>query len=492
MRYCLIFIFLFTQAQEQSNLMIDSFQTFKSYESTKYDQVLRPQFHFSSKKNWINDPNGLVYYKGEYHMFFQHNPKSINWGNMTWGHAISSDMIKWIQLPHAILPYGNGTIFSGTAVVDNTNSLGKNTEKEKAIVAYFTHAQKNEDPFYQSGAYSIDRGRSFNLIDQGKPLVPNQGFSDRKGRRKERDPKVFWHEPSKKWVMVLWVSKADRKNKKDIGKVRFFYSNDLKNWEFLSDFDRHWVYECMDLVKLSVDGNSQNKKWLIYDASFDYEVGVFDGKSMITNKSKHLGDLGKNYYAAQTFNNSPDGRTVIIGWMRTGKKSLFVDNNMPFNQQMSFPCTMELKTTPDGIRLFRWPIKEIESLYHSTNLYRKNKLSTINKKLAKNRYELIDLYGSFNPKKVNNFEINIRGQILSYQKGKFYFENTELPSLNRSVKSFRVLLDRTSIEIFIDEGYSVSTNYAISDHSNKTIKLIGNEKVIFNLFRVSSLNSIWQ
>ena len=247
----------------------------------------------------------------------------------------------------------------------------------------------------------------------------------------------------------------------------------------------------MDLVELSVDGNSQNRKWLIYDASFDYEVGIFDGKSMITNKSKYLGDLGKNYYAAQTFNNSPDGRTVIIGWMRAGN-SVFVDNNMPFNQQMSFPCTMKLKTTPDGIRLFRWPIKEIESLYHRTNLYRKNKLSTINKKLAKNRYELIDLYGSFNPEKVNNFEINIRGQILSYQKGKFYFENTELPSLNGSFKSFRVLLDRTSIEIFIDEGYSVSTNYAISDDSNKTIKLIGNEKEIFNLFKVSSLKSIWQ
>jgi sucrose-6-phosphate hydrolase SacC (GH32 family) len=180
MRYCLIFIFVFVQAQEHSNIMIDSFQTFESYASINYNQAFRPKFHFSSKKNWINDPNGLVYYKGEYHLFFQHNPKSINWGNMTWGHAISRDMIKWVQLPHAIFPYGNGTIFSGTAVVDNINSLGKNTEKEKAIVAYFTHAQKNKDPFYQSGAYSIDRGRSFNLIDQGKPLVPNQGFSDKK------------------------------------------------------------------------------------------------------------------------------------------------------------------------------------------------------------------------------------------------------------------------------------------------------------------------
>ena len=247
----------------------------------------------------------------------------------------------------------------------------------------------------------------------------------------------------------------------------------------------------MDLVELTVDGNPQNRKWLIYDASFDYEIGFFNGKSMITNKSKYLGDLGKNYYAAQTFNNSPDGRTVIIGWMPM-KENVFVDNNMPFNQQMSFPCSMELKTTPDGIRLFRWPIKEIESLYQSTNLFRRKKLSTINKELDKIRFELIDLYGSFNPKKVNNFEINIRGQILSYQKGKFYFKNIELPSLNRNIKSFRVLLDRTSIEIFIDEGYSVSTNYAFSDDSNKSIKIIGNEKAIFNLFKISSLSSIWQ
>ena len=177
--------------------MIDSFQTFKSYASTKYDQVLRPQFHFTSKKNWINDPNGLIYYKGEYHMFFQHNPKSINWGNMTWGHAISRDMIKWVQLPHAILPYGNGTIFSGSAVVDYTNSLGKNTEKEKAIVAYFTHAQKNKDPFYQAGAYSINRGRTFNLIDQGKPLVQTRAFQTKKVKDMREIQRFFGMNPLK-------------------------------------------------------------------------------------------------------------------------------------------------------------------------------------------------------------------------------------------------------------------------------------------------------
>ena len=132
-RFLLIFFFAFAKAQHTPGVMIDSFQTFDSYSDIKYDESLRPQFHFSSKKNWINDPNGMVYYKGEYHLFFQHNPKAIHWGNMTWGHAVSKDMVHWEQLRHAILPYGNGTIFSGTAAVDYPNSLGKNSDKEAAI-----------------------------------------------------------------------------------------------------------------------------------------------------------------------------------------------------------------------------------------------------------------------------------------------------------------------------------------------------------------------
>ena len=156
-----------------------------------YSQSHRPQFHFTSRKNWLNDPNGLVYHDGEYHMFFQHNPLDVHWGNMTWGHAVSRDMVHWVQFPHAILPYDGGTIFSGTAAVDQDNTLGVRQGDVKTIVAAFTFAR---EPFGQSLAYSTDRGRTFRLWNQGKPVVPNNGYD-----AQERDPKIFWHEPSQKW-----------------------------------------------------------------------------------------------------------------------------------------------------------------------------------------------------------------------------------------------------------------------------------------------------
>ena len=487
MRYLLILAFVIGQAQENYGVMLDSFQTFDSYSDIKYDESLRPQFHFSSKKNWINDPNGMVFYKGEYHLFFQHNPKANHWGNMTWGHAVSKDMLHWEQLHHAILPYDNGTIFSGTAAVDYPNSLGKNTEENKAIVAYFTHAQNdNKDLFYQAGSFSTDRGRTFELIDGGSPRVQNQGFS-----RGERDPKIFWHVPSQKWVMVLWIKKADRKKTYDLGKVRFFCSTDLKNWEKLSDFDRKWVYECMDIVELAVDGNLSNKKWLIYDASFDYEIGSFDGTTLSTDKKSYLGDLGDAFYAAQTFNNSPDGRTVIMGWLRTSDNNVYVDNKMPFNQNMSFPSTLRLKTTEEGIRLFRWPIKEIVSLYEKSLVFEKIKSKILNKDLKSEEFEEIDLYAKFDRKQNLTFQINIRGQVLNFEKGKFYFNEVELPTLNKNQVNIRLLLDRTTIEVFVDDGFSVLSSYAVPSPDQKKIYVTSDKIFLFDRFEVNKLQSIW-
>ncbi|MGB2312994.1 MAG: GH32 C-terminal domain-containing protein [Flavobacteriaceae bacterium] len=487
MRFLLIFVFVFTQAQHSPGVMIDSFQTFDSYSDIKYDESLRPQFHYSSKKNWINDPNGMVYYKGEYHLFFQHNPKAIHWGNMTWGHAVSKDMVHWEQLQHAILPYGNGTIFSGTAAVDYPNSLGKNTDEEEAIVAYFTHAQNDrKDLFYQAGAISTDRGRTFELIDGGRPLVANQGFD-----RGERDPKILWHAPSKKWVLILWIKRANKKQLNDLGKVRFFGSTDLKNWKKLSDFDRKWVYECMDMVELAVDGDPNKKRWLIYDASFDYEIGTFDGQSLVTDQKNHLGDLGDAYYAAQTFNNSPDERTVIMGWLRTSDNNVYVDQKMPFNQHMSFPATMELKTTAEGIRLFRWPIKEIKGLYQKSLRYQKIEAKVVNENLKKESFDGIDLFMSFDRSKTSSFQMNIRGQMLTYEKGNFYFNDVMLPTLNLNKVNVRILLDRTTIEIFADDGFSVLSTYAVPTTENNQISVRSDKALLFDAFEVNKLKSIW-
>lgn len=316
----------------------------------KYDEPLRPQFHFTACKNWLNDPNGMVFDGEKYHLFFQHNPLAPVWGNMTWGHATSPDMIHWTQHDHALRPYRvndrSGTIYSGTAVVDHNNSLGVQRDDQKTLCAFFTFASPTK--FYQALAYSTDAGETWKYWNEGRPVVENQGF-----HFEERDPKVFWHEPSQQWVMVLWVQEKP-------GRVRFFTSKNLTDWEFASDLLRDWAFECMDLVFLPVDGDQSQLKAVIYDASFDYEIGSFDGKEFHTEAGPYRTGTG-DFYAAQTFNNGPDGRVVQIGWMRGGPNSAEA-YGLPFNQQMSFPCELTLKTTDKGPRLLALPIKEIDSL----------------------------------------------------------------------------------------------------------------------------------
>jgi sucrose-6-phosphate hydrolase SacC (GH32 family) len=459
-------------------------QTFDSYGDTDYKQILRPQFHFTSRKNWINDPNGMVWYDGEYHLYFQHNPNSNFWGNMTWGHAISRDMVHWKQLPHAILPYGNGTIFSGSAVVDKNNSLNKQNNNYKTIVAFFTYAKQ---PFYQAAAFSNDRGRTFKLLNNGDAIIPNQGLD-----KTERDPKVFWHRESKKWIMALWVQKAT--NDLKLGKVRFFTSDNMTNWTLVSELERKWVYECIDMIELSVDGNKKNKKWLIYDASFDYEIGTFDGNTFTSDKNSYLGDLGSNFYAAQTFNNSPDSRTVIIGWMNAnwGETTFFEKAKMPFNLQMSFPNTLELKTTPEGIRLFRWPIKEIEKLYDKTYYFSDSSISKINSKLTQINAELIDLSIVFKPQ--GNVNLNLRGLDIKYEfdRQTFVFNSKEIkaPLINKKV-SVRVLIDRSSLEIYANNGESAATFYTVPVAENQKISICANENTKIKTFVVNKLKSSW-
>ena len=470
---------------------VQDMQTFQSYLDVGYDQKHRPQFHLTSRMNWLNDPNGMVYYDGEYHLFFQHNPMANKWGNMTWGHAVSKDMLHWEQLPHAILPYDGGTIFSGTAAVDENNTLGKQQGDVKTLVASYTLAMRG--PFYQAIAYSTDKGRTFELLNEGKAVVPNQGIE-----RGERDPKIFWHEPTKKWVMILWVKKAvtakdkQRKRLKDVpispGKVRFFTSDNLTDWEVASDFDRDWVFECMDFVHLPVDGDANNKKWLLFDASFDYEIGEFDGITFTTDKKVGLGDYGKNYYAAQTFNNSPDGRTVVIGWMR---HSHFDKVGMPFNQQMSFPTTMELRTTPEGVKLFRWPIKEIESLYTKKHEFSNRPIQELVAELGGIETELIDASIEFDPKETGNLEWSLRGLKVSYDAAKqqFIYQGQRLPAapVNGKVK-LRALVDRGSLELFANDGAAVATHYALPDPGNRSMTLSGKGKVSLS---INELKSSW-
>lgn len=484
-----ILFMLFTTLMAQidkTNVQDQEMQTFDTYHDVGYNHNLRPQFHFSSLKGWLNDPNGMVWYDGEYHLYFQHNPKDVKWGNMTWGHAVSTDMVHWKQLPHAILPYGGGTIYSGTAVIDHNNILGKQTGDTKTLVAYFSFAKQ---PFYQAAAYSTDKGRTFTLVNDGGPVVSNQGFD-----RSERDPKVLWHEESQKWVLILWVIRGKKEGtpKEKLGKVRFFTSENMVDWEVASDFNREWVFECMDFVELSVDGDKNNKKWLLYDASFDYEIGDFDGKIFTTDKKVYKGDTGANFYAAQSFNNSPDDRTVMIGWMKQGGNSIFLKEKMPFNQQMSFPTTMELRTTNEGIRLYRWPVKEIQNLYVKSHKFKNLTAKKVEKQFGNIQAELIDMSIEFEP--ISSFDINIRGLKVSYIKSSkeivFGKSILKAPEVDGKVK-LRILLDRASIELFVNEGAEISTNYAVPEANNKRISISAEGELKINSLIVNELKSSW-
>lgn len=456
-----------------------------------YDQPSRPQFHFSSRTGWLNDPNGMVFDGEKYHLFYQHNPLGTGWGNMTWGHAVSSDMVHWQQLDHALLPYQvdgrAGTIFSGTAVVDHNNSLGVQVGNRKTLVAFFTYAS---EPFYQAMAYSTDGGTTWQYYNKGRAVVPNQGFDSG-----ERDPKVFWHEASQRWVMVLWVQSSP-------GRVRFFTSTNLKDWTFASDLMRDWAFECMDLFFLPVDGNPANTKVVIADASYDYEIGSFDGTTFHTEAGPFHAGQG-NFYAAQTFNQAAAGRVVQIGWMSGGPDSA-ATYGLPFNQQMSFPCDLTLRTTPDGVRLCAWPVPEIGTLTGSTHEVTGQPLTeSSNLFSGMGNLDLVDLSIEFAPGTATQVVIDLPRTSVIYDVASGTLSHSgadgsrpatvDGPIQPRNGKvSLRLLLDRLSLEAYVFGGERFGSHYIRPDGGAAvpSLRAVGGQAWVYSL-SVKSLVSSW-
>ncbi len=503
----LIPLVISTPLLAKEGIQIDNSISPVAYPEVGYDQPLRPQFHFSSKKNWLNDPNGMVWDGEKFHLFFQHNPKSSGWGNMTWGHSTSPDMVHWTQHDHALLPYTidgkHGTIFSGTAVMDHNNTLGLQKGDTPTMAAFYTFAQKPHK-FFQAMAYSTDLGKTFTYHNEGRAVLPHQGFD-----KEERDPKVLWHEESKQWSMVLWVQ---RKSKTKEGIVRFFTSNNLTDWKLTSELKRDWVYECMDLVQLPVDGDPKNKKWVLYDASFDYEIGDFDGKAF-TSDGKALKHQGKNYFAAQTFNHSPDGRSVIIGWMRGGPNSAKTYGT-PHNQQMSFPSNMTLRTTKDGVRLFLWPIKEIDSLVTKKYSWNDVSATAVTAELKKlPALDLADIEIDFTPGDAEEILFDFQGLSLKWNGKRNFLECLQPGHTDKAGKvhphrwssicgplvprdgkvQLRLLIDRLSLEVFAFGGEQTGTMYYDPRIGPKrqVIEAKGSDTKI-NSLQIHLLKSAWK
>jgi len=403
-----------------------------------YNEKYRPQFHFTPKKNWTNDPNGLVYYKGQYHLFFQHNPSGINWGNMTWGHAVSTDLLHWKQLEDAIKPDELGTIFSGSAVVDWKNTGGFKTGSEDVLVAFYTSAGKfvkpEKKPFTQSMAYSNDRGRTW-VKYKNNPVIEHI-------RDENRDPKVIWYEPTKTWIMALYLDKND---------FVLMSSKDLKQWKKLQDIVLPGSGECPDFFPLAVDGDPDNVRWVFSAANGRYMVGSFDGQKF-TPETEAMPSVTGNYYAAQTYSDIPesDGRRIQIAWMAKGK---FPD--MPFNQQMSIPCELTLRKLAEGVRLCRVPVREIEKLRYAHRGFKDVVIKVGENMLAGMSAELFEIQAEIEPGGASEVGFNLRGNEWVYN-----VQEKSLSCRGRDMKleliegriKLRILVDRTSMEVFGNDG----------------------------------------
>ena len=415
--------------------------------SAYYTEQHRPQYHFSPQKNWMNDPNGMVYYDGEYHFFYQYYPDKNVWGPMHWGHAVSTDLVHWEHLPIALYPDSLGYIFSGSAVVDwnNTSGVGKNGQPP--LVAIFTYHNMDRekagrnDVETQGIAYSTDRGRTW-VKYSANPVIDNPEKD-----RDFRDPKVVWHEDTRQWIMVLAVGNH----------AEFWGSPNLKNWKFLSDFGQNngahgGVWECPDLFPIQEEGSTRQKWVLLLNinpghpnggSGTQYFVGDFGGKTFELDPSfapkvpKGTGvwlDYGKDNYAGVTWSDMPksDGRRVLIGWMSNWEYALVVPTEA-WRSANTLPRALTLKNTSEGYVLVSNPVKETE-------------------KLRGTAVDLpaVDILGAFELAKKINFVPTLSEMELEIDLGNTTANNIGVELSNASGETYQIGYNKSSNQFYSD------------------------------------------
>ncbi len=487
-----------------------------------YQELHRPQFHFTPKANWMNDPNGMFYYKGKYHLFYQYFPDSTVWGPMHWGHAESTDMLRWEHLPIGLYPDSIGCIFSGGAVVDHNNTSKLGTTQNPPIVATFTHHDfvgekaKSNDFQKQSIAYSIDGGYEW-IKYKGNPVIPNtEKIKD------FRDPKVVWHEPSQKWILVLAA----------YDKVKFYASPNLTDWEFISDFgiegdNRLW--ECPDLFPMRVEGTEEDKWVLIVSiqkeapndgTATSYFVGEFDGttfKSEIENQ-KWL-DWGTDNYAFVTWNNVPkaDGRVLGIGWMSNWQYAQIVPTET-WRSAMTLPRELRLIKTASNYALHSVPVKEFESLRGLPTAL--GPIEIKEEKVLEGSFSAsqteLDLTVDLDKTTSNSFGIKLQNELgervlITFDKseGKLFVDRTKSRKdqfsdafyknihaapidFEKEQMNIRMIIDAASIEIFIDKGELSFTSIFFPSEKFNSLSLFAKDGTC-NLLNgeVFPLTNIW-
>jgi fructan beta-fructosidase len=434
-----------------------------------YREPHRPQFHFTSRRGWHNDPNGLVWQGGNYHLFYQHNPYGWNWGNMHWGHAVSPDLVHWKELPTALYPprYGDWC-FSGSAVVDARNTAGFQSGNEPPLVVAFTSTGRGE-----CIASSNDRGRTWQEY-AGNPVVKHAG----------RDPKLVWYAPKQHWVMAVYDEAGGKQG------IAFHTSKDLKNWTLQSKIDG--FFECPDLFELPVDGDETRTRWVLHAADGKYVLGDFDGQAFRPTSGKDkLQVWYGNFYAAQSFSDTPDRRRIQVGW---GQGVTFP--GMPFNQQMTVPVQLNLRSAEDGPRLFAEPVAELSSLRGRKHEWSDLKVSPGDNPLRGLEGDLFEVSADFSPGDSGTLGLELRGVPLVYDAATQELSckgvKAPLKPIDGRVR-LHVYLDRGSIEAFGNDGLVAMSVGSIPDDRNRSIALIriGGAIDVHSLV-VHELTSAWE
>jgi fructan beta-fructosidase len=394
---------------------------------------------------------------------------------MTWGHAVSTDLIHWEQLPDALFPgtMARGACFSGSAAMDPNNTSGFQTGKEKVLVAALTDTGAGE-----SIAYSNDRGRTFTWYEKN-PVVKHSG----------RDPRIFWYEPGRHWVMAVFDdSKENGRN------VAFYTSKDLKDWQFQSHLPGY--FECPEIFELPVDpsasndsagtsGDKKNTRWVVFAADAQYAIGKFDGKAFTPeHEGKHRVHYGA-YYASQTFSNPPDGRRIQIGWAKINMPG------MPFNQAFTFPHRLTLRKTPDGIRMFAEPIREIASLRKKTHSAGGAELAPDAPKSVAVSGELFEIRAEFAVGQANAVGLDIGGNRVAYDVAGKKLNGAPMAPVDGKV-TMQVIVDRPMIEICGNDGavYITSSRPKCGDVSAVKAFADGGKATLLGI-EIHELESIW-
>jgi len=430
---------------------------------TLYKEKLRPQFHFSPKRGWTNDPNGMVYHDGQWHLFFQHNPYGWGWGNMHWGHAVSKDLVHWEELPIALYPWtmAKDHCFSGSATIDADNTSGFQTGGEKVMVAAFTDTGCGE-----AIAYSNDAGLTWTYW-KNNPVVRHNG----------RDPYIFWYAPGRHWVMALYDG-ADGDH------LAIYTSNDLKQWKFESKLPGY--YECTNLFELPLDGNKNDTRWVAFGGNAEYAVGRFDGRQFTPEQQGKRQVHYGNFYASQVFNNAPDGRKIQIGWARIDMPG------MPFNQMMSVPYELSLRTTGDGIRMFAQPVAELKKLRSKGITKEKSTIEPGKPLEVSVGSQLLDVSVTFAVDKAKGFSIVIFGREVRYDAVAKTLDSVPLQPIDGKLR-LRFLVDRSSLEICGNDGRIAITRPFAPVEKDFTLQCKADgDTVWLDHLEVYELKSIWE